>query len=127
VRSLLVIVADIAAQQPPQMALAKHQRPVQALHLHGLDPPLGVGVRLRRPNRRAQHLSSLAEHLVEERVNLASWSRSRNRIDNCRSFSSIVAFLACWVTQAESGLAVTPTATTRLVLSWMKNNTPTAS
>jgi len=54
---------------------------------------------------------------------LASWSRSRIRIDNCRSFSSIVAFLACWVTQAESGLAVTPAATTHLVLSWMKNNT----
>jgi hypothetical protein len=48
---------------------------------------------------------------------------SRIRIDNCRSFSSIVAFLACWVTQAESGLTVTPAATTRRVPSWMKNNT----
>jgi hypothetical protein len=48
------------------MALAKHQRPVKALHPHGLHPPLGVGVRLRRPDRRAQHLPSLAtEHFVE--------------------------------------------------------------
>src|SRR6266511_6188306 len=35
--------------------------------------------------------------------NLATWSRSRNRVDTCRSFRSIVAFLACWVTQVESG------------------------
>jgi len=54
---------------------------------------------------------------------LASWSRSRNRIDNCGSFRSIVAFLACWVTQLESGWAVTPTATTCLVLACRKNDT----
>jgi len=56
-------------------------------------------------------------------VNLASWSRSRNRVDNCRSCRSIVAFLACWVTQLESGRAVTPATTTCLVLRWMKNKT----
>jgi hypothetical protein len=54
---------------------------------------------------------------------LASWPRSRNLIDTPRSPRSIAAFLACWVTHAESGCAVTPTATTRLVLSWMKNST----
>jgi hypothetical protein len=31
--------------------------------------------------------------------------------------------LACWVTHAVSGCAVTSVATTRLVLSWMQNNT----
>jgi len=33
-----------------------------------------------------------------------------------------MAFLACWVTQAASGLAVTPARTTCLVATWMKNN-----
>src|SRR6266496_6411890 len=66
---------------------------------------------------------SVRNTLSKARVNLASWSRSRNRVDNSRSFNSIVAFLACWVTQVESGWAVTPTATTCLVLTWMKNKT----
>src|SRR6266498_2948448 len=46
---------------------------------------------------------SVRNTLSKARVNLALWSRSRNRVDNCWSFRSIVAFLACWVTQVESG------------------------
>lgn len=44
VRSLLVVVPDVDAQQPRQMAPAQHQRPVQALHAeapHPLGPLLG--------------------------------------------------------------------------------------
>jgi len=44
-------------------------------------------------------------------------------VDDPRSWRSIAAFRACWVTHAESGWAVTPTATTCLMLTWMKNNT----
>jgi hypothetical protein len=54
---------------------------------------------------------------------VASWSRSRNLTGTPRSLRSIAAVLACCVTHAESGRAVTPAATTRLVLSWMKNST----
>jgi hypothetical protein len=54
VRSLLVVVADVAARQPQQMAPPEHQRPVQTLRAHGLDPPLSMGIRLRRPNRRPE-------------------------------------------------------------------------
>jgi hypothetical protein len=97
VRSLLVVVADVAAQESQHPAPAQHQRPVQTLHADALHPSLGVGVRSRRPDRRADDLCALGvEYLVEARVNLASWSRSRNLTDNCRSFRSIVAFLACW-------------------------------
>jgi hypothetical protein len=45
VRSLLVVVANVAAQQPQQMAPAKNQRPVKALRSHGLGPTS-------RPDRR---------------------------------------------------------------------------
>jgi hypothetical protein len=46
-------------------------------------------------------------------VNLASWSLSRNLIGLARSSRSIATFLACWVTHAELGLAVTPATMTR--------------
>src|SRR3989337_30753 len=45
--------------------------------------------------------------------NLASRSRSRNLTSPSRS--SIARFLACWVTHAESGCAVTPTTCSRRV------------
>jgi len=54
---------------------------------------------------------------------LASWSPSRHLTGAPRTLRSIAAIRACCVTHAESGRAVTPAATTRLVLSWMKNST----
>jgi hypothetical protein len=66
VRPLLVVVANIATQQPQQMAPPEQQRPVQTVRPFSLDPALGVGIRLRRPDRRSEDLPTLAtEHVVE--------------------------------------------------------------
>jgi hypothetical protein len=69
-------------------------------------PPLGKGVHLRRPERRAEHLPYLASHHV---------------IEAAGELGVMVAFLACCVTRAESGCAMTPAARTSLELSWKKN------
>ena len=57
------------------------------------------------------------------RANFASRSRMRNRTCRPRSPSTSRRLRACWVTQAPSGLAVTPARCTRRVSSSMKNST----
>ena len=54
---------------------------------------------------------------------LESRSLIRNRTGGSRSARSHEMFLACWVTQAELGLALTPATWTRRVPSSMKNKT----
>src|SRR5215207_603876 len=55
-----------------EVAAADDQEPVETLRSDGADEPLGVGVRLRRSQRRVDHHESLAaEHLVERSCELA--------------------------------------------------------
>lgn len=51
VRPLLVVVLHVGTQDPQQMPPPKHQHPVETFRTHGLHPPLGIGVGLRRPDR----------------------------------------------------------------------------
>jgi len=66
VRPLMVVVPDVAAQDPHRMSPALHQRPVKTLRTHGRHPPLGIGVRPRCLDRSSEDLRPFAgEHLIE--------------------------------------------------------------
>jgi hypothetical protein len=65
-RAVFVVVPDVDPQDPPKVAAADDQQPVQALGTDRADPSLGVPVRFGRPHRRQQHLGTLgAEHVVK--------------------------------------------------------------
>jgi hypothetical protein len=66
VRPAAVVVLEIPAKNPLKVPRIPDQRPVQALGSDGAYPPLGVGVRLRRPWRDLDHLhAGRSEHRVE--------------------------------------------------------------
>jgi hypothetical protein len=66
VRAFAVVVLDVGAQDPLELAAADDQEPVEAFRAHRADEALGGGVRLRRSRRRVDHSDSIAaEHLVE--------------------------------------------------------------
>ena len=106
------------------MTTSDDQQPVEALGPDGTDPTLRVGIGVRGLDWRDEHLGILgAEHLVEPATDLRvavaehkaqSLSSIRSRQERLR---------ACWVTQALSGLDVTPARWTRRVASSMKNST----
>jgi len=122
VRPLLVVVSDVGSQQPHQLAPAEHQRPVQTLRADGLDPPRSSGVRFWSPDWGWRTSAPSLQKTVEALVNLASWSRSSNLIDEPCSARSLPELLACWVAHAASGLAVTPATMPRLLLSWTNDS-----
>ena len=69
--AMLVVVLDIDPEDLVQVTTANDQEPVEALGADGTDPPLGVGVGVRRLDRRDDHLGALgAEHLVEPATEL---------------------------------------------------------
>jgi hypothetical protein len=57
--SMLVVVRYIACQHRRQLPSAQDQYPVEQLTADGADPPFLVGVRPRRPHRRAQDPDAL--------------------------------------------------------------------
>jgi hypothetical protein len=66
-----VVVLEIDPEDLLQVPLPDDQQPVQALSADGTDPPLRVGVRVRRLDRRNEHLGALgAEHVVERATEL---------------------------------------------------------
>lgn len=52
VRAFAVVVLDVGAQDPLEVASADDQKPVEAFRAHGADEALSVGVRLRRSHSR---------------------------------------------------------------------------
>jgi hypothetical protein len=59
-------VGGVEAEYVLEVAAVDDQDPVEALAAEGADPAFGVGVRVRRSDRRPDHLESgRAEHLVE--------------------------------------------------------------
>jgi hypothetical protein len=48
VRTLLVEVADVDAEDVLKLAAPEDQEPVEALPAHDADPAFGVGIRVRR-------------------------------------------------------------------------------
>ena len=66
--TLLVEVADVDAEDVLKLAAPEEQEPVEALPAHAANPAFGVGVRVRRPDRRPDDLDSFApEDAVERR------------------------------------------------------------
>ena len=65
-RPVLVVVAAVDAEHVLEVAAAEDEDPVEAVGANRAHPALGEGVRVRRLNRRADHLDALgAEDLVE--------------------------------------------------------------
>ena len=64
--TMSVVVLDIDPEDLLQVTTADDQQPVEALGPDGTDPPLRIGVGVRRLDRRDEHLGALGlEHLVE--------------------------------------------------------------
>src|SRR6266542_7128578 len=63
---LLVEVADVDVEDMLELAATEDQEPVEALPAHAADPAFGVGVRVRRLDRRPDDLHAFAaEDAVE--------------------------------------------------------------
>ena len=66
VRTLLVVVPDVVAEDPFEVTLAQNEHPVEAFRPHRPHPALRVGVGPRGSDRCLDHPDALrAEHLVE--------------------------------------------------------------
>jgi hypothetical protein len=71
VRTSLVEVADVDAEHVLELAAPEDQESVEALSAHAADPPLGVGVRVGRLDRRPDDLDALAaDDAVEDAAEL---------------------------------------------------------
>src|SRR4051812_37225056 len=60
VGTLMVEVADVDAEDVFELAATEDQEPVEALPAHAADPAFGVGVRVRRLDRRSDDLDAVA-------------------------------------------------------------------
>ena len=124
VRTVLVVVLDIAVQNANNLLAANDQQVVQALSPDGPNPTLGNGVGVGRPNRRADDLGTgRAPDIVERSGELGVRSRIRNRSAAARSSSSTKRLRACCATHRPVGWAVTPAKCTRRLPSSMTNST----
>ncbi len=71
VRTVLVVMLYVDAQDLLQMPTPDDQQPVQALGADRTDPAFRECVRLERPHRRAQHLDAFSgEDAVEAAAEL---------------------------------------------------------
>jgi hypothetical protein len=69
--TMSVVVLDIDLEGLLQVTTADDQQPVEALGADGTNPTLRIGVRVRRLDRRDEHLGALgAEHVVEPATEL---------------------------------------------------------
>jgi hypothetical protein len=105
VRAMSVVVPDVAAKDTLEMPCVHDQEMVEALGSDRPHEPLGVGVRVRGPERSLQDLGTLrSKDLVEAghvlRVAVADEELGRDP----SSTMSPVTFLACWVTHARMGV-----------------------
>ena len=58
-RSVLVVVLAVDAEHVLEMPSAEDQDPVEAVGANRANPALGVGIRVRRLDRRADHSDAL--------------------------------------------------------------------
>ena len=99
---LLVVMAAVDAEHVLEVTPPEDQDPVEAIGAERANPAFGVGVRVRRLDRRANHLDALgSETASKARLNFVSRSWMRNR-NGWSSPSCMTRLRACWVTQCPS-------------------------
>jgi hypothetical protein len=119
-----VVVLDVDPEDLLQGAWPNDQQPVQALRADRADPPLRLGVRVRRLHRGHQHLHTLGpKHVIEPAAELRVSIANEEAHPASAFVQGQQQVRACWVIQAALGLAVTPARWTRRVSSSMKNST----
>lgn len=124
VRSMTVVMLDVDAQHRLQVTSPEDEDAVQALTPERADEPLGECLRFRRPDRSADDSRALGrKHLIDRTAELAVALMGEKPERLCSFVEVEVKFLACWVTQAPSGLVVQPARWTRLVASSMNTRT----
>ena len=124
VGSVPVVVREILGEHDLEVAAVEDKESVQALPADGTDESLGDRVGAGRLDRGLDNrMPSAAKTASKEQANLASRSRIKNLIGVERSTSSKQTFGACWVTQADAGLAVTPARRTTRDSGSTKNRT----
>jgi hypothetical protein len=117
-------VVDVDTEDALELATVDDQDPVEALAPDRADEALGVGVRLRRLDRRLDDFDPLAaEDLIERAVELgvAIANQESKRRGSLGERPSELA--ACCAVQAPFGFWVQPARCTRLLPSSMKNRT----
>ena len=124
VRAMAVVVAGVAAKDAFEMSFIENQQMVEALRSDGADEPFGKGVRIRGPKGVLRiSAPSASKTSSKPATYLVSRSRTKNLAVISASARSPVTFLACWVTQAALGWAVTPVIQTLRRPSSMKKRT----
>jgi hypothetical protein len=124
VRTVLIVVIDVAVQDANKVLAADDQEVVQALSADGRDPAFGDGVGVGRPNRRAGDLGTgRAPDIVERSGELGVPVAVRNLNAAARSPSSTRRLRACWSTHGPVGWLVTPAKCTRRLPYSMTNST----
>jgi len=95
--TLLVEVADVDAEDMLEVAATEDQEPVETLPAHAADPAFGVGVRVRRLDRRSHDLDAFAaEDAVEGAAELRGRGSGSAAVGRGRRDPS-ARLRACWV------------------------------
>jgi hypothetical protein len=114
---VLVVVTPVDTEQVLEVTAAEDQDPVEAVGAKGADPALGVCVRVRRLDRRADHADAFGSEISSKAwLNFVSRSWIRNP-NGWSSLSCMVRLRACWVTQRPSGFEAQATYSIRRVAS----------
>ncbi len=124
-RPVVVVVRDLVPEDPFEVSSPSNQDPVQAFRSSRAHPSFGVSVCVRGPDRCADDSGPVRlEHPVEGGGELGVAVTDQEPMRRSESSRRCpLTFLACCVTQAESGLVVAPAMWTLLVFSSMKNST----
>lgn len=118
VRPMPVVVVDVDPEYSFEMLAPDDQQPVEILGADGPDPALRVSVGVRCLDWRQHHIRALgAEDLVERSAELPVTVADEEAHPAPLLLHACKRLRACWVTQAASGLAVTPAKCTTLVSS----------
>ncbi len=108
VRTVLVVVADVADEHSSEVALVRDDETAGALGSHGSHPALGEGVRVGRTHGSPHDACSSCHTASKLEPNFPSRSRRRYMTERPALRRSSVTLRAHWVTHSQVGFFVTP-------------------